>query len=505
MAKEGRGYPPEGLFEEQPAAEFQGTFPGKPPVIDEKLITEEVETDVLVLGGGHAGLHTALAACEGGARVAVVERRTEEKMTWIGEQIGTFNSRFLTARGFGGYNLDDIIEEFDRCAVYRNNHRLIEKYVRNSGEALDHLLSLIPKDSDILDPDQYNIHQAYGNPTYPIARGGYRTWAATIQFRGKMVDTRDIDYPIGKFSRLKDICKIVLKRTQELGAEWYFGRRVVLLTQDEKGSVTGALAKNPDGSYTRFIAHRGVALCLGNFGDAGLRLALWAGAHLDNTPVNLISSRMPEEGSRPFGKTAFLLLNAQGKRFVNESVPYALPPALERQPGGFFTMVTDRNWKKQTQLCGVHHGSPDFGRPEFIAQVEEDMSHVVAHGAEGYAVRNLSLSEREQAVCYGAETLDELAGYLGYSGKAKETWLASIERYNRMCRQKYDSDFGKDPEELLPVEEGPFYGRITKIQPVNWADRSTQIGQMTGLHTDDDFRLLDKNLEPIPGLYTVGA
>ncbi len=505
MAFEGKAVLPEGMTEDPNRKVWNDDFPGQPPVIEEGEISEEIHTDVLVLGGGHAGLHTALAACEGGAKVAVIEKNPGNEMTWMGEQIGTFNSEFLTDLGFGGYDLDEVIDEYDRCAMYRNNHRLIEKYVRNSGEALDHMLSLIPEGSDILDPDQYNIHQAYGSPSYPIIRGGFRTWASTIQFRGKVVETRDVNYPIGYFSRLKDICRIVMEHTMDLGAQWYFGSRAVVLTQDDDGRVTGAVVEGPEGRYSRFTADKGVALCMGNFGDAGLRLALWAGAHLDNTPFGPVSCHMPEEGSRPFGKSSFLLLDAHGNRFVNESNPYALQPACERLSGGFFTMVTDRNWMDQVRLSGVHHGSPDFGRPEYADQVTEDMSHVLEHGAEGYSVRNMSLSEREQAVVYGAESLDELAEYLGYGGEAKENWLTSIERYNRMCRQGRDEDFGKDPETLLPVESGPFYGFVTHLEPMEWSDRGLKIGQMTGLHTDDDFRLLDGNLNPIPGLYTAGA
>ena len=137
---------------------------------------------------------------------------------WANGDVGRENSldAAYTKLGFGDYDLDDIIDEYDRCGAFRTNHKVMARFVRNSGEMLDHLLSLIPADSDILDPDQYNIHQAYGNPSYPIVRGGYRTWASTIQFRGKVVTTRDVNYPVGKFSRLKDICAIVLRRTQEL-------------------------------------------------------------------------------------------------------------------------------------------------------------------------------------------------------------------------------------------------------------------------------------------------
>jgi hypothetical protein len=479
-------------------------FPGPKPEIDPALITQTAQTDVLVLGGGHAGLQCALAAAEGGVDVAVLESRRADKMTWLGEQIGTFNSQFLTKLGFGNYDLDEIIDEFDHCAGFQNNHEIIAKYVRSSGETLDHFLSLIPEDSDILDPDQYNIHQAYGNPTYPIHRGGYRTWASTIQFRGKLLDTRDVDYPVGICSRLKDICKIAQQKTVELGAKWYFGYRVCVLTQDETGRVTGAIAKDAEGNYLRILARRGVVNCLGNYGDLGMKLGVWAGGHLDNTPLKPVPMRIPGDAARAFGQTSFLLLNAKGKRFVNESVPYAMTPAMERQAGSFVTMVTDRKWLQQVRLSPVHHGCPDFGRPEYIEQCAEDMSHVLEHGADGYGVRSCSFSEREQMVVYAANTLEELADYLGYTGTAKEQWLVSIQRYNEMCYQKHDTDFNKDVETLLPVDEAPFYGCITQLEPRDWSHRSLTMNNLGGLHTDENLQVLDNDLEPIPGLFAAG-
>lgn len=489
-----------GLHEKKAA---MNAFPGPKPEVDEAAVTAETETDVLVLGGGHAGLQVALAAAEEGARVCVVETKSLERLDWLGEQIGTFNSRFLTELGFGNYDLDDILDEYERCGGFQVSHGLLAKYVRNSGQMLDHVLSLVPEDSDLLDPSQFNIHEAYGKPDYPIVRGGYRTWASTIQFRGPVIDTRDVNYPVGKFSRLRELCRIVMERGQALGAKWYCGHRAAVLTQDGTGRVTGALAERPEGGYIRFRA-RAVADCLGNLSDLGLRLGVWAGGHLDNTPVKPVQCRIPGDASRAFGQTAFLMLNAQGKRFVNESVPYALSPAMERQPGDFVTIVTDRKWLDQVRLCPVHHGCPDFGRPEYIRQAQEDMEQVVRHGAQGYEVRSCSFSEREQALMYGADTLEELAGYLGYAGQARKNWLDSIARYNELCRAGRDADFGKDPDTLLPIDQGPFYGCVTRLERRDWDGREAHLGGLNGLHTDDDFNVLDKELRPIPGLYAAG-
>ena len=100
MAKvEGKLVLPEGAKDLYGASESALNFPGPEPEVPEADITAEFDTDVLVLGGGHAGLQCALAAAEGGARVAVIESKPKERMTWLGEQVASFNSEFLTETG----------------------------------------------------------------------------------------------------------------------------------------------------------------------------------------------------------------------------------------------------------------------------------------------------------------------------------------------------------------------------------------------------------------------
>lgn len=266
----------------------------------------------------------------------------------------------------------------------------------------------------------------------------------------------------------------------------------------------GAIVKNTSGNLVRFRAAKGAVLCTGNFDSTGPKAGIWAGGHLDNTPMPPVQIRTSGDGARAFGQTAFLLLNAKGNRFVNESVAYALPAAMENQPGDFITMVTDANWLEQVRLAPVHHGCPDFGRPEYIEQVVEDMAHVPGTGKEGYGVRSCSFSEREQLTMYAADTLEELADLLGMTGKDKENWLASVERYNAMCDRKHDEDFGKDPITLLPVRKAPFYSCVTKLPKRDWTKRVPYLNDLGGLYTDENMNVLDADLDPIPGLYAAG-
>jgi hypothetical protein len=76
----------------------EGDWLGTAPVIRDEKITKTVDVDVLVLGGGHAGLMAAIGASDLGAKVAVVEKLSEKAFDGyygrVGEDIGHVNSKW---------------------------------------------------------------------------------------------------------------------------------------------------------------------------------------------------------------------------------------------------------------------------------------------------------------------------------------------------------------------------------------------------------------------------
>ncbi len=100
-----------------------GGWLGAAPVIPDADISKTVDVDVLVLGGGHAGLLAALGASDNGARVAVVEKQNEQTMNGemgrYGEDIGHVNSKWLIKRGYGPYDTGEIVAEFVKRSAGR--------------------------------------------------------------------------------------------------------------------------------------------------------------------------------------------------------------------------------------------------------------------------------------------------------------------------------------------------------------------------------------------------
>ncbi|MEG0376051.1 MAG: FAD-binding protein [Raoultibacter sp.] len=219
---------------------------GTAPVIDADEIKETVSVDVVICGGGHAGVQAALGAAQGGATVAVLETQPEDSYAFFGDDICSYNSEFLTARGFGGYDVGEICAEYVRRGAGRVSPELIRVFVEESGDMLDNMVSVVPTTSNVFDFDsgQCQVQIAYDMPDashYPLERGGFKAWATTIQTIG----TQNEQPVVGRegVSRLTEVELYCMDAAQKLGATWHFGTAATVLVQDDSGNVTGVIAK----------------------------------------------------------------------------------------------------------------------------------------------------------------------------------------------------------------------------------------------------------------------
>ena len=95
---------------------------------------------------------------------------------------------------------------------------------------------------------------------------------------------------------------------------------------------------------------------------------------------------------------------------------------------------------------------------------------------------------------YRADTIGELAEKMGLD---PETLEATVEAYNACCEAGEDAEFGKDPKYLKPVNGAPYYGIVGS----SWC-----YSTCGGLNIDENFQVLTAEDEtPIPGLYAVGT
>lgn len=79
----------------------------------------------------------------------------------------------------------------------------------------------------------------------------------------------------------------------------------------------------------------------------------------------------------------------------------------------------------------------------------------------------------------------------------KEGFLSTVARYNDLCDEGYDWDFGKDPQCLLRIDEPPYYAVRTGCG---------FLVTQSGAYVNDRMQVLSKDVDRhvIPGLYAIG-
>ena len=123
---------------------------GEAPQIDESEITATIEADIVVVGGGNAGVMCACAAAENGASVAVIESQPEDGIFYYGlHDIASINSEFVLADGLEPINKSEFLSEYQRRTHNKTNPRLVKKFIDNSGEMMDWLVANAPAEVSI--------------------------------------------------------------------------------------------------------------------------------------------------------------------------------------------------------------------------------------------------------------------------------------------------------------------------------------------------------------------
>lgn len=199
---------------------------------------------------------------------------------------------------------------------------------------------------------------------------------------------------------------------------------------------------------------------------------------------------------------------------------------VQDDSGAVTGVITEREdgYVKYNASMGVILCTGDFGANsdmtwnllteyrEYNERMGQDASSLIGQtdcvgDPEGGSVRMCTVAERMPGTVYAADTLEELGGMLGYEGDTLDTFLASIEHYNELCEAGSDTDYGKTPELMTPIKDGPFYG-CGNVSPDGFGGNTGTLGvslvTVAGINTNDDLQVLDKDYNVIPGLYCAG-
>ena len=482
----------------------------------------EVDTKVLVIGAGAAGAPAVLRLAQAGVDVLCVEAQSWKNYDVYPMDMAVYNSKYFLDKGVPEYDPVDIMNEYQRKAVGHIHPQLIRDYAFRSGEMFDWMLKFIPEEytSKYAHPMNYR-----GNPGFAGEICGSRDFIGTVQWR-----TEDAFSAWGYGSRY------LLMAAQELGAGLMFSSRGLCILQDDNGAVTGAVCLDPDKKKFR-VNCKAVLVCAGDFGGnremlldlsdqmrnlawsygmdrtdpksvmpagrdgSGIKMCMWAGGVMEAGPRAAMNTMVNKKPGFAFGG-CFPTFGPDGKRFMNESLTrHGSSAVCDMLPlGGVITCVTDMNWDEYLDRQGYGHDMFDRSNDEYRRIIKEDMNNLKT-GPEGFEVTNFMQGGMGKSLCMAADTLEELAQYLGYRGEAADSFVREVERYNEMCDKGRDGDWGCDPNFLFPIRRPPFIGTAWKLGrgPVRGG-----LVQHAGVCTDGRYNVVRADRTPIAGLYAAG-
>ena len=487
---------------------------GKEPDIDEAAITETVDTDILIVGAGNGGIFAAAYAAANGLNFRVIEQNgnVQDTRHWY----GAIDSAAAKEAGEKPADRAKLLSEISRYASGKCDQRVVKTWINESAAMHDFMRSILE--------DKYGW-------TCDFTSGAEAAWPAENAEHNTdyLFPVQEHNYMASESASGKPRNELLLQYIQELGYDVDFKTSLAKLEKDSTGRITGIIAQSTeDDHFIRYNANKGVLLACGGFpgnpymmeqldplGTSvttacsyspadkgyGIRAAVWAGANLDKEAAPMLFDRGivapgvdggyvasdSAFGGKAFpgpirqynpGTQPFLKVNRNGERFANESSPYNdIVYAAAHQPGRVYAQICDAN---------ILEDAKRFHTIGCSAQTRNA-------GAE-YIQKHMDNAEKE-GVFFKADTIEELADKLGFTGEAKDTFLATVDRYNELYDKQNDEDFGKPAYRLSAIRTAPFYGC--------WLGASLLCTEQ-GIAINDKGQALDNDNKPMPGLYVTG-
>ena len=487
---------------------------GKEPDIDETAITETVDTDILIVGAGNGGMFAAAYAAANGLNFRVIEQNANVQDTrhWY----GAIDSAAAKEAGEKPADRAKLLSEISRYASGKCDQRVVKTWINESAAMHDFMRSILE--------DKYGWvcdFTSGSEAAWPTENAEHNT--------DYLFPVQEHNYMASESASGLARNELLLQYIQELGYDVDFKTSLAKLEKDSTGRITGIIAQSTeDDHFIRYNANQGVLLACGGFpgnpymmeqldplGTSvttacsyspadkgyGIRAAVWAGANLDKEAAPMLFDRGVVApgvdggyvdsdtafGGKAFpgkirqynpGTQPFLKVNRNGERFANESCPYNdIVYAAAHQPGRVYAQICDANIledAKRFHTIGCSAQTRNGGEKYIQGKMDEAI---------------------EAGALFKCDTLDELADKMGFTGAAKDTFLATVERYNELYDKQNDEDFGKPAYRLSAIRTAPFYGC--------WLGASLLTTEQ-GIAINEKGQALDNNNQPMEGLYITG-
>jgi succinate dehydrogenase/fumarate reductase flavoprotein subunit len=456
--------------------------------------------DVIVIGFGYAGAVAAIEAHDAGASVLLLEKQPDPGG--------------ISVCSAGGLRIAKSAEDAYAYLAATNAGTAPEPVLRRLAQGMTGLADYVRQ---LAGPSGAVVSVRDHVANYPLP--GTDTFGFVyIEAVPGLDAAREFPFVRGSADGAR-LFKVVLEEVRRRS-----GITVRLATPAERllrdrGGVAGVVA----GGRT-IAARRGVVLACGGFeGDAQMQLQFWqikpvlSAAVRSNTgdgirmaqeigaglwhmwhfhgsygfrhpdpqfPFGIRLKRLPDwvpgRGLREDVVMSWILVDRNGRRFMNEYDPYMQDTG--HRPFETFDPVK-QDYPRIPSILIVD--APGRKRYPLAAPTWHD-----AAVAERW--RGTTPAAMDEAILTEAPTLAALAAAVGLDPTAL---AATVADWNAACATGQDAAFGRPPGSMLPIATPPFYG--AKVWPVV---SNTQGGPMhdAGQHVLDAFE------QPIPRLYAAG-
>lgn len=433
--------------------------------------------DVIIIGGGGAGLAAAVSAAEQGAgKVLVLEKRVA-----TGGNAARAWGLFAAASPVQKQEM--VLAEPDRLfhlymdwTHWKADPRLVRAFIDRSGDTIGWIEGMG------VTMDLIRYYPGQEPPVWHVPQGRGAAMMQALLEHCKALGISIITNARGRQLHADAAGGITGVTAEIEGKEQFFAAgRVIVATGGFAGNETLLKRLVPEytGTMQSFgLPHGGDGLLMAEAMGAGTEsrgglLLEWPHVRKDAGSLLVTIAREPST----------LFVNRDGARFADETLglhAFLAANAVLRQPEQAGFIITDAGFLWELEERGAV-----LGRGNDRSEKRRSMPDLPGHVEK--------LAAEPDAGVFLSGSWDEIAGW---GGIAPEGLKNTVERYNSLCRNGRDEEFGKDREYLRPIETPPYC--IIKGTPVF-------LHTIGGLIVNEKMEVLDRSGKPIAGLYAAGA
>lgn len=445
-------------------------------------IVKTLQTDLVIIAGGPAGLAAAITAGEKGLKSIILEKSsTTGGAANMGMGPLGIDTKIQRAN-FNNISVAEALKLHMEYTHYNVDEDLVQTYFNKSADTIEWLQDM-------------GVEFA---GAFRYFKESAATWHIVKPENG-VIGPRAASAMV----------KIMTERAKELGCEILLGTPATSLIQED-GKVVGAVAVDADGNGIE-VRGKAVVVATGGFGNNKEMIAEEFNLHLaeDFFPFMIPGitgdglRMMWDVGAAKFGanieaiyqlpdnlnwflldavlRQPNLLINQNGDRFMDEGMmgnTTFTGNALHLQPGNYGYCIMDEGILRQYKRNG----------PDIVDIVHPADAFIAFESQAAVAV------EQGYPAYFESDTVEGLAEQIGIDpAKLQNT----IDEYNEMCERGLDSKFHKNQEYLHPITGkgkylcGKYY--------------LAAYGTVGGVRINKYCEVLDENQMPIEGLYSAGS